>query len=182
METDVELETERLLLRRWRQSDREPFARMNADVEVMRHFPARMTREESDALVDRIEQHFRDEGFGLYAVERRAEGDFIGFVGLQRVRFDAPFGPAVEIGWRLAPHAWGHGYSTEAARRVLEHAFGPLALEQVVSFTVPANEPSWRVMERIGMTHDPADDFDHPRVPAGHPLERHVLYRMHRPA
>jgi ribosomal-protein-alanine N-acetyltransferase len=180
--TDIELETARLLLRRWRDSDREPFAALCADPEVMQHFPALLSREESDAMVDRIEAHFAQAGYGLYAVERRAEGDFIGFVGLNPITFDAPFTPALEIGWRLAKHAWGHGYSTEAARAVVEHAFGPLGIDQLVSITVPANVPSRRVMERIGMTRDPAEDFDHPRVPPGHPLERHVLYRLQRSA
>jgi RimJ/RimL family protein N-acetyltransferase len=148
----------------------------------MRHFPAKLTRAQSDAMVDRIESMFAEHGFGLYAVERREEGDFIGFVGLAQITFEAPFTPAVEIGWRLARHAWGHGYSTEAARAVVDHAFGPLGLEELVSLTVPANEPSWRVMERIGMTRDPAEDFDHPRVPQGHPLARHMLYRLTRPS
>jgi ribosomal-protein-alanine N-acetyltransferase len=178
--TDTELETERLLLRRWRDSDRAPFAALTADPEVMRHFPAPLTRAESDAMVDRIIASFDEHGYGLYAVERRAEGDFIGFVGLAWITYDVPFAPAVEIGWRLARHAWGQGYATEAARAVVAHAFGALGLDDLVSMTVPSNEPSWRVMERIGMTRDPAEDFLHPRVEAGHPLERHVLYRLAR--
>lgn len=122
---DVELITERLLLRRWRDSDRAPFAQLNADVEVMRHFPAPLTRDASDAMVDRIDASFGAARYGLYVVERRAEGDFIGFVGLAAGTFEAPFTPAVEIGCRLARHAWGHGYATEAARAVVAHAFGP---------------------------------------------------------
>lgn len=181
-DADVDIETDRLLLRRWRAADREPFAALNADPVAMRFFPAALSRAESDAMVERIEAHFAEHGFGLWAVERRAEGDFIGFVGLGVVPFEAPFTPAVEIGWRLAPHAWGNGYATEAARDVVEHAFGRLAMSEIVSFTVPTNEPSLRVMERIGMTRDCAGDFLHPRVAAGHPLERHVLYRLRRDA
>lgn len=178
--TDLEIRTGRLLLRRWRVGDRAPFAKLNADPEVMRYFPAPLTRRQSDELADRIEQHFADHGYGLYAVERRAGGEFIGFVGLSRVGYDAHFTPAVEIGWRLARQAWGSGYATEAARAVVAHAFEVLALDDLVSLTVPANEPSRRVMERIGMTRDPDDDFDHPSLPAGDPLRRHVLYRLRR--
>jgi len=172
-----ELETERLLLRRWRPEDRTPFAALNADPEVMRHFPALLTRRESDALADRIEAHIDHEGWGLWAMEVRATGAFIGFTGLARPGFEAPFMPAVEIGWRLAQPAWGQGFATEAAHASLRFAFEALELEQLVSLAVVANERSRAVMRRIGMRHDPGGDFDHPLVEPPH-LRRHVLYRL----
>ena len=161
-------------------ADREPFAAMNADPEVMEHFPAPLTRDESDALVDRIEAGFDEQGWGLWALEERESGAFLGFTGLNRPGFDAHFTPAVEIGWRLARPAWGRGYASEAARAAAAFAFETLALDELVSFTAVANVRSQRVMQRIGMTRDPADDFDHPALPAGHPLRRHVLYRLAR--
>ncbi len=176
------LRTERLLLRRWRSSDHEPFAAMNADPVVMEHFQGLMTRDESDAFVGRIEAEFDEAGFGLWAVEAPGHAPFIGFVGLQRPTFDAHFTPCVEIGWRLAPAHWGKGYATEAAAAALRYVFEKLNLDQIVSFTVFANKPSWSVMERIGMTRDPAEDFDHPRLAEGHPLCRHILYRKRRAA
>ena len=175
-----ELRTERLLLRGWRPSDRAGQAAMNADPEVMRHFPATMTAAESDAMFERVAAHWSEHGFGLWAVERTADGAFLGFTGLTRPSFEAPFTPAVEVGWRFAREAWGHGYATEAARVAIGFGFEIVGLEEIVSFTVAANERSSRVMERIGMTRDPADDFDHPRLPEGHPLRRHVLYRLRR--
>jgi RimJ/RimL family protein N-acetyltransferase len=174
------LRAERLLLRAWRAGDREPFARMNADPPVMEFFPAPLSRAESDALADRIEAHFAKHGFGLYAAELEAKGAFIGFIGLNVPTFEAHFTPCVEIGWRLAAEHWGRGLATEGAREVVRHAFGELDLDSLVSMTVPANHPSRRVMEKLGMTHDPADDFDHPNLPAEHPLRRHVLYRLAR--
>jgi RimJ/RimL family protein N-acetyltransferase len=176
-----ELRTERLLLRRWREADREPFAALNADPAVMEHFPATMSRAESDGLVDRIEAAFEERGFALWAVEVAVDGGFAGFVGLAQVRFEARFTPAVEVGWRLARERWGRGYATEAARAVIAFGFEEVGLEEIVSFTAPVNVRSWRVMERLGMTRDPAGDFDHPAVPPGHPLRRHVLYRLARP-
>jgi ribosomal-protein-alanine N-acetyltransferase len=164
-------------LRRWRDSDREPFASLNADPAVMEHFPALLSREESDDMVDRIEAGFAADGFGLWAVEVAGGPPFIGFVGLAVPRFEAHFTPAVEVGWRLAREHWGRGYATEAARAALDYGFGTVGLEEVVSLTVPANTRSIAVMERLGMTRDPADDFDHPRLPEGHRLRRHVLYR-----
>ncbi|MDR3698452.1 MAG: GNAT family N-acetyltransferase [Candidatus Sulfopaludibacter sp.] len=172
------IQTERLLLRAWRESDRDPFYRMNADPEVMRYFPAVLSRQESDALVDRVEGQWAQRGFTFYAAELREGGDFIGFIGISVPLFEAPFTPCVETGWRLAKAYWGRGLATEGARQVLHHAFSELGLTEIVAFTVPANRPSRRVMEKIGMTHDPADDFDHPRLPEGHPLRRHVLYRV----
>jgi RimJ/RimL family protein N-acetyltransferase len=177
----TELTTDRLLLRPWTDADREPFAAMNSDPAVMEHFPALMTREESDAFVDRIGAQLAEWGFGLWALEVRDTGRFIGFTGLSRPSFEAHFTPAVEIGWRLSKEAWGNGYATEAARAALAYGFGPAGLDEIVSFTATTNLPSQRVMQRIGMTHDESDDFDHPRVPAGHRLQRHVLYRITRP-
>jgi RimJ/RimL family protein N-acetyltransferase len=145
----------------------------------MCHFPATLTRAESDAFADLIERGFETNGgWGLWALERKDTGAFIGFTGLAPVSFAAPFAPAVEIGWRLARPAWGHGYATEAARAAVGLAFDELGLDGLVSFTAPANVRSRAVMERLGMTRDPAEDFDHPRVPAGSPLRRHVLYRL----
>ncbi len=170
------IETERLVLRRWQEKDREPFAALNADPEVMEYFPATLTRERSDALADRVAAEFDDCGFGLWAVE--LSGTFIGFTGLSVPRFTAHFTPCVEIGWRLARSAWGHGYATEAARAALRHGFGELGLKEIVSFTARQNMRSQRVMERIGMTRDPEGDFDHPALAEDSPLRRHVLYRV----
>lgn len=175
---DALLATPRLILRRWRDEDLEPFAALNADGAVMEHVPARLTGAESDRLVERIEAHFAAHGYGLYVVELREQPGLLGFVGLQEVRFEAPFTPATEIGWRLARNAWGRGIATEAARAVVDHAFSALGKAELVSFTIPENARSRALMERIGMTRQPADDFDHPRVPTDSPLSRHVLYRL----
>jgi RimJ/RimL family protein N-acetyltransferase len=176
--TDVVLTTDRLLLRRWRPEDREPFASMNADPRVMEYFPHLLSREESDQLVERSEAHFRNHGFGPFALERRDSGEFLGFTGLYIPTFEAPFTPCVEIGWRLAAEFWGEGLATEAARAVVAYAFEVLGLEALVSFTVPANQRSRRVMEKLGMRRDPSEDFDHPGIADGDPLRRHVLYRL----
>jgi RimJ/RimL family protein N-acetyltransferase len=175
-----ELRTDRLLLRRWISSDREPFAALNADPRVAEFLPGTLQREESDALVDRIEAHFDQYGFGLWAVEVRDVTPFAGFVGLSVPRFEAQFTPCVEIGWRLAPDSWGRGYATEGAKAVLTFGFETLGLEEIVAFTVSGNERSRRLMEGIGMCCASADDFDHPFLPDGHPLRRHVLYRIAR--
>jgi RimJ/RimL family protein N-acetyltransferase len=172
--------TERLLLRQWRPADREPFAAMNADAAVMAHFPAPLTRDQSDQLVEAIEAAWARDGFGLWAVEVDGAAPFVGFVGLAVPGFEAPFTPAVEIGWRLDRRHWGRGYATEAGHSVLAAAFGELGLDEVVSFTSLENVRSQRVMARLGLHHDPADDFDNPRMPAGHRLVRHVLYRVTR--
>jgi RimJ/RimL family protein N-acetyltransferase len=177
-----ELRTERLLLRGWRDEDLEPFAELNADPETMRYFPAPIARAESDAFAERIRRQIDTEGWGLWAVEVVGGASFIGFVGLARPSFEASFTPAVEVGWRLAREYWGHGYATEAGRAALAYAFEELGLDEVVSFTSVLNEPSWRVMERLGMSRDPFDDFEHPRVPVGHLLRPHVLYRLSRAA
>ena len=174
------LQTQRLILRNWQQSDLEPFAQMNADAEVMKYFPATLSRSESDALVERIENHHRVHRFGLWAVEERATGAFIGFIGLNVPTFEAHFTPTVEIGWRLAKAFWGKGYATEGARSAIDYGFEVMGLTEIVSFTAQLNLRSIAVMERLGMTHQEADDFEHPRLPSGHPLQRHVLYRLNR--
>jgi RimJ/RimL family protein N-acetyltransferase len=175
-----ELRTDRLFLRRWRPADLAPFAALNADPRVMEHFPALLSRNESDTLANRIEAHFARHDFGLWALEIPQRTPFAGFVGLAVPGFEAHFTPCVEIGWRLAAEYWGCGYATEAARAVLALGFQTLQLDQIVSFTTPENLRSRHVMERIGMVHNPADDFDHPGLPAGHRLRRHVLYRRFR--
>jgi ribosomal-protein-alanine N-acetyltransferase len=169
------------VLRRWTDADREPFAALNADPVVMEHFPAVLTRAESDALVDRIEARFEGEGLGLWALEVRDGLAFAGFAGLLPAGFEAPFCPAVEVGWRLARPAWGHGYAVEAARAAVADGFERLGLDEIVSFTAVGNVRSRRVMERLGMVRDPADDFDHPSMPPGHRLVPHVLYRLPAP-
>jgi RimJ/RimL family protein N-acetyltransferase len=175
--TDPDILTSRLRLRRWRPEDRAPFAALNADPRVMEHFPKCLDRTESDAMVERIEAHFATHGFGPWAVEVKDGEPFIGFIGLAVPRFVAHFTPAVEIGWRLAFDAWGRGFATEGARPVLAFATDTLRLAEIVSYTAPANVRSIRVMERLGLQRDERDDFDHPLVPEGHPLRRHVLYR-----
>lgn len=175
-----EVETDRLRLRRWREADRQPFAAMNADPRVMEHFPAVQSRDQSDAAYERIVSHFEQHGFGVWAVEVPGLSPFIGFVGLCIPRFDAAFTPCVEIGWRLDRAYWGQGFATEAARASLQFGFESLGLNEIVSYTVPANTRSRRVMERVGMERVLDGDFDHPLLPADHPLSRHVLYRVRR--
>jgi RimJ/RimL family protein N-acetyltransferase len=182
MSAPRELRTERLHLRRWGPGDREPFAVLNADPRVTEHLPGPLSREESDAFLERIEAHFVEHGFGLWAVEVEGLARCAGFVGLAVPRFEAHFTPCVEIGWRLAAEHWGRGYATEGARAALAFGFDVLGLDEIVSFTVPRNARSIRVMQKIGMQRDAKDDFDHPSLPAGHPLQRHVLYRIARPA
>lgn len=183
------LTTERLILRRWFERDREPFARLNADAEVMRYFLRPLSNSETNVFVDRIEAQFEERGFGLWVVERREDAAFLGFAGLATTAslgfsgpaataFGTPVIPEVEIGWRFDRFAWGNGYATEAARAALRFGFEVARLPEIVSFTSTLNLPSIRVMERIGLQRDPADDFDHPRIPAGHPFRRHVLYRL----
>jgi RimJ/RimL family protein N-acetyltransferase len=175
------LRTERLVLRAWRDADLAPFAAMGADPRVMEHLPGVLSREESDAQARRIRAHFEVHGFGRWAVSRLDEpADFIGFVGLMVHTFEAAFTPCIEIGWRLAADHWNRGLATEGARAALSHGFDVLGLREIVSFTVPGNLASRRVMEKIGLAHVAGGDFDHPRLPAGHPLRRHVLYRRPR--
>jgi RimJ/RimL family protein N-acetyltransferase len=175
----TELRTERLVLRQWRADDLEPFARLNADPEVMEHFPAPLTRAQSDALALAARDHVAEHGWGLWAVEVVDAREFVGFVGLAEPRFEAHFTPALEVGWRLERSAWGRGYVTEGGRAAVRYAFEELAREELVSFTTTTNVRSQRVMERLGMTHDPADDFDHPLV-SDPRLRRHVLFRLRR--
>jgi RimJ/RimL family protein N-acetyltransferase len=174
--TPLELETGRLRLRMWRTEDRGPFAEMNGDQRVMRHFPDVLDRDASDALVDRIEASFAEHGIGLWAVEVVAGPPFIGFVGLSHVAFEAPVRGRWEIGWRVAADQWGRGYATEAAREVLRAAFEDVDLPEVVSFTVPANVASLAVMARIGLARRPDLDFEHPGVPVGGALRAHVVH------
>lgn len=172
------LRTERLWLRNWRKEDFEPFAALNADPEVMAHFPSTLDRTQSDDLALRIAADLEARHWGLWAVEVAGERTFIGFVGLAEATFEAAFTPAVEVGWRLARRAWGNGYATEGARAALDLAFTELGLPEVVSFTSTGNRRSRAVMERLGMHRDPSDDFQHPRVPEGSTLRHHVLYRL----
>jgi ribosomal-protein-alanine N-acetyltransferase len=172
--------TARLLLREWHAADRAPFADLNADERVGALLNGTLDRAASDALADRIIARWESDGHGLWAVERREDRAFLGFVGLAAPSFTAHFTPCVEVGWRLAAAAWGHGFATEGARAALRFGFEDLGLDEIVSFTVPDNVRSRAVMERIGMTRDPADDFDNPNVPEGNPLRRHVLYRLGR--
>lgn len=174
------IETDRLLLRPWRNEDLAPFAALNADPQVMEHFVSTYSRRESDETAARIRARLEQRGYGFWAVEVKGSEPFVGFVGLAHADFEAPFTPAVEIGWRLARASWGRGYATEAARAALRFAFAQLGLAEVVSFTVPANRRSRAVMERIGLKRDLGGDFDHPRVVEGHPIRRHVLYRLRR--
>lgn len=179
----TDLRTSRLLLRHWTEADREPFADLNADPAVMEHFPAPLDRAASDALADRIEDRLEQQGWGLWAVET-PDGRFAGFTGLNpvppAVAEQVSGNPTVEVGWRLARWAWGHGYATEAAGAAMAHGFDVLGLPEIVSFTATGNTRSRAVMERLGMTRDPADDFDHPALAPDSPLRRHVLYRRSR--
>jgi RimJ/RimL family protein N-acetyltransferase len=174
------LTTTRLCLRPWQASDLAPFARLNADPRVMQFMPKLLTQAESDAVVSRITAHFDRHGFGLWAVEVIESKTTIGFVGLSVPAFEAHFTPCVEIGWRLAYDHWGQGYASEGAKAALGFAFRELRLDEVLSFTTLANQRSRAVMERIGMSHSPEDDFDHPNLAPDHPLCRHVLYRLSR--
>ena len=174
-------ETPRLVMRRFMPADLDPFAAMNADPLVMEHFPSIQTREETQSFIDRIESHFDSHGFSLWALELKSTGELIGFTGLITQTFEAHFTPAVEIGWRLARHTWRQGFASEAAREALRIGFVDYGLAEIVSMTTTTNLPSQAVMRSIGMSRDPSDDFDHPRVPEGSPLRRHVLYRLSPP-
>ena len=174
----AELDTERLRLRQWRASDLTPFAGMNADPRVMEFFPARLDRTASDALAGRIEAKIAERGWGLWAAERRDTGEFIGFIGLQPPIAQLPCSPCVEVGWRLAQPHWGKGFASEGARGALRFGFEQLGLDEIVSFTVPANKRSRAVMERLGMAQDKAGSFEHPSIAPGNPLRLHCLYRL----
>jgi len=173
-----ELTTSRLRLRPWRSEDIEPFAALNADPRVRQFFPSLQTHQESAESMDYIRDHFRRRDFGLWAAEVIGGAPFIGFIGLSVPSFDAPFMPCVELGYRLAFEHWGHGYATEGSRAAIAFGFTTVGLPEIVAMTTVGNERSRRVMERLGMTRTPADDFDHPNIAAGHPLRRHVLYRL----
>jgi RimJ/RimL family protein N-acetyltransferase len=177
----VELHTRRCVLRQWKDADLAPWAAMNADPEVRRHFPSVATEEQATAEAGRCRDAIAQRGWGMWALEVPGLWPFAGFVGLNVPHYDAPWVPAVEIGWRLPRAAWGQGLATEAAQAALDFAFARLGLDEVVAITIPANTPSQRVMQRLGMRRDLDGDFDHPRIEAGHPMRRHVLYRMARP-
>jgi len=170
------METARLTLRGWREADLEPWAALNADPEVMRHFPRAHTRAESDGLATMNQDHIDRHGFGLWAVERREDGAFLGFTGLMMLRETNPLAPGVEAGWRLARHAWGQGYATEAARATLDFGFRTMGLAQIVAFTATTNLPSQAVMGRLAMTRRQDLDFDHPALPVGHILRPHLVW------
>jgi len=174
----LELKTPRLLLRQWKPTDLEPFAKINADPIVMEHLLSVRTIEESAAWVERNNESFNAQGFGLFAIELNETGKFIGFVGLCPAKFEAHFTPCLEVGWRLAKEHWGNGYAPEGARRVLEFAFEELKLEEIFSWCATTNKNSIRVMEKIGLHRDFDNDFDYPSCPEGHRLRRHVLYRL----
>ncbi|MBE7637190.1 GNAT family N-acetyltransferase [Sneathiella sp. P13V-1] len=169
-------ETERLICRLFRDSDREPFARLNGNATVMRYFPSTLTVEQSNSMVDELGRRQEKNGYTFWATERKEDGAFIGFVGLNKTGDNMPFSPSVEIGWRLDEPYWGKGYASEAAKGVLKYAFDKLGVDEVISFTAEINEPSQKVMQRIGMTHE-GEYFDHPALDNGHPLKRHILYR-----
>lgn len=175
----TELNTERLVLRQWRDSDREPFATMNADALVMRHFPRRYSAAESNAFVDDNVRRIAERGWGNWAVELRGSGEFIGFVGLSEPAPWHPCAGSIEIGWRLDRRHWRRGHATEAARRALDVGFGTLGLEEIVSFTASCNLPSVSVMRRIGMLRDDVG-FEHPRIEVGSPVRSHVVHRLTR--
>jgi len=172
------LKTKRLILRPWKEADLKPFAELNADPRVMEYFPSVLSQKESDDLARCIIAKLEEQKWGKWAVSVPNVADFIGFIGLAKPNFDAHFTPTVEVGWRLAFEHWGKGYATEGARAALAYGFGTLRLPEIVSFTAVQNMRSRRIMEKIGMYHDPKDDFDHPKLPEGHPLRKHVLYRI----
>lgn len=177
----MRLETERLILREWEARDFGPYASFVADPDVRRFYPTVVTREQSDANLRRFAEYLERDGYGLLAVERKADGQLIGDVGITPVDMSIRGNPPVEIGWLLGRQFWGQGYAPEAARAWIDHAFGTLDLPEIVSWTSVLNLPSQRVMQKLGMTRDPADDFLHPRIAEGHPLRPHVLYRLKRP-
>ena len=174
----IEPRTDRLQLRQWQPQDREAFAAMTADPEVMRYFPAPLTRAQSDAMADRCEALMAERGWGVWAVERLDNQQFIGIVGLHVPQADLPFSPCVEIMWRLARDAWHQGFASEAAEAALAVGFEALQLAEIVAFTTTSNLPSQALMQRLRMTRDSAGDFDHPALAADHPLRAHVLYRL----
>jgi RimJ/RimL family protein N-acetyltransferase len=177
----MKLETDRLILRRFRPEDTDAMVAINADPQVMECFPSTMSREETLAHLARVKAHWTENNFGLFAVEIRDTGQMIGFTGLSIPPYETPATPCVEVGWRMTPTAWGKGYATEAATACLNWGFNEIDLNEIVSFTFEGNTRSRRVMERLGMTHNTQDDFDHIMLPADSPLLRHVLYRLVQP-
>ncbi len=174
------LESERLILRPWSQEDKKPFAAMNADPDVMRFFPSPSSEDQSNASVDRAIEHQKNYSFCFWAAELKSDNSFAGFIGLQHVPDSLPCAPAVEIGWRLAKHTWGRGLAPEGARAALKYGFNVLKLDEIVSLAPKLNEPSLRVMQKIGMVTDPAEDFDHPLLDDDSPLKPCKLYRLKR--
>lgn len=174
----MELISQRLVIRPWRDADRAPFATMSADPKVMK-FLTPLSAEDSSRWIDWHMAHQQEHGFCFWAVEEQKTGSFIGAVGLIRVKHPMPFFPAVEVGWRIAQPFWGQGYAPEAAARAMQFGFEALNLPEIVALTVPANQKSRRVMEKLNMTRNPEDDFEHPALPEGHRLRPHVLYRRH---
>jgi len=178
MEKRIEfIETQRLRLRQWRDSDKKPFALMNADQEVMRHFPSIRTQNQSNELVDRLFKLIDKMGYGFWAAERKDSDEFIGFIGINYVDSGLPFAPCVEIGWRLAKAHWGQGFATEGALASLDYGFIQADVGKIVSMTTLTNTPSENVMKKIGM-HKCSENFNHPEVPPGHLLSEHVLYEL----
>lgn len=174
--TKIYIETPRLLLRDWKEEDREPFARMNGDPMVMEYLPRSLDEKASNKLVERFEAHFKKYGYGLFAIERKEDGEFVGFTGLHNVEFKEHFTPAVELAWRLDYEYWGQGYGSEAGKAVLEYAREVLDLDEVVAFTVHDNDRMIHLMEKIGLHYVEGGDFDYPALRKGHPLGRFVLY------
>lgn len=175
------IQTERLILRQWSEEDLEPFAALNADTRVMEYFPCVLSRQESDQMMKRMQAKIEERGWGWWAVSLIADEKFIGFIGMNDVdqlSFPVHFAPTVEVGWRLDYPFWGKGFATEGAKACLKYGFETLNLEEIVAFTAVQNMRSRAVMERIGMHHNSQDDFDHPKIPEGHKLRRHVLYRL----
>lgn len=172
------IQTERLVLRPWKEEDLVPFARLNADPRVMEFFPSVKTFKESSNEYEAILEHFKKHGYGWWAVSETNRSNFIGFIGLRYIDFPAVFTPAIEVAWRLAYEYWGKGYATEGAKASLQYGFEILNFSEIISFTSTINIRSQAVMERIGMHHNPKEDFDHPKLPDGHSLKRHVLYRI----
>jgi RimJ/RimL family protein N-acetyltransferase len=174
----VFIETDRLILRAWKEEDLLPFSQLNADPQVMEHFPKLMSLSETESMIKVIHQRQLEHGFCLFATELKTTGDFIGFIGLNIPNYQTPFSPFVEIGWRLAAKFWNQGYATEGALATLKYGFQTLNLKEIVSFTATTNLTSQRVMEKIGMTRDLDGDFEHPSLDKNHRLARHVLYRV----
>ncbi len=172
------LTTKRLLLRQWKESDLSLFAKMNADKHVMEYFPSTLSQNESNCLAEKIQKELREKEYGLWAVEAIDAAPFVGCVGLHYQDFPAAFTPCIEIGWRLAHEHWGKGYAFEAASKIIKYAFQTLRLCELVSFTTVENQRSRKLMERLEMTRKPEDDFEYPKLPKGHPLRPHVLYRL----